>query len=71
MKWTEEYWSALEKFWPSMSDFPDLRVVFDALCKRCKRRSRNCASNLELFLPCEECRSRINLLRPAARSAGC
>lgn len=45
----------VEKFWTSMSDFPDLSVVFDALCKRCKR-------------PCEECRSRINRLRPAARS---
>ena len=70
MKWTQEYRSALEKFWTAMSDFPDLTVVFNALCKRCKQRSRNWAANSDFFLPCEECRSRINLLRPAVRSAG-
>lgn len=60
MKWTEEYATAVEKFWTSMSDFPDLNVVLNALCKRCKRRSQ---VPHEFWLPCEECRSRINLLR--------
>jgi hypothetical protein len=66
MKGPEEYAAAVEKFWTSMSDFPDLSVVFDALCKRCKRRSRN--PDVFFWMPCEECRSRINRLRPAARS---
>jgi hypothetical protein len=40
MKWTEEYAATVEKFWTSMSDFPDLNVVLNALCKRCKQHGR-------------------------------
>lgn len=66
MKGPEECAAAVEKFWTSMSDFPDLSVVFDALCKQCKRRSRN--PDVFFWMPCEECRSRINLLRLARSS---
>jgi hypothetical protein len=67
MKWTEEYAATVEKFWTSMSDFPDLSVVFKMLCKRCRKRGRG--PDLLFWMPCEECRSRINLVRHAARSA--
>jgi len=49
MKWSEEYAAVVEKFWTSMSDFPDLHVVFNALCKACKKRSR---VPYEFWLPC-------------------